>query len=87
MRTAIIIAGGIALLCLFVVAGWRLGSGPSAAAWAAKVFIAAWLAVAAINMWFGVTRAGYSVSEELPIFLIIFAIPALTAAFAWWRLS
>lgn len=87
MRTAIIIAGGIVLLCVFVAAGWRLGSGPSAAGSAAKVFIAVWLAIAAINMWFGVARAGYSVSEELPVFLVTFAIPALIAAFAAWRFS
>jgi hypothetical protein len=46
-----------------------------------------WLVVALINMWLGVSRAGYSVVEELPIFLVIFAIPAAAAAFIWWRFS
>jgi hypothetical protein len=54
---------------------------------AAKFFIPVWLAVALVNMWLGVSRAGYSVADELPIFLVIFAIPAAAAAFIWWRFS
>jgi hypothetical protein len=43
--------------------------------------------VAAVNMWIGVTRAGYSVTEELPIFLLIFAVPVAVAMFVWWKFS
>ncbi len=35
----------------------------------------------------GVAQAGYSVTEELPIFLVIFAIPAAIAAFVWWKFN
>ena len=87
MRTAIIIAAGIVLLGLFALAGWRLGGGPQSASTAATLFVPLWLIVAAINMWLGVSRAGYSVAEELPIFLLIFAVPAAAAAFVWWRFS
>jgi hypothetical protein len=87
MRTAIIIVGGIVLLGLFALVGWRLGGGPQSTMTAAKLFIPVWLAVALINMWLGVSRAGYSVAEELPIFLGIFAIPAIAAGFIWWRFS
>jgi len=52
-----------------------------------ETLLPVWLAVALINMWLGVSRAGYSVAEELPIFLVIFAIPAAAAAFIWWRFS
>lgn len=52
-----------------------------------KIFLAVWFAVAAINMWIGVTRAGYSVREELPIFLVIFLLPACAAAVLWWRFA
>ena len=38
-------------------------------------------------MWVGVSKAGYSVAEELPIFLLIFAIPAAIAIFLWWKYS
>ena len=87
MRTAIIIVGGVVLLGFFALVGWRLGGGPQSTMTAAKLFIPVWLAVALINMWLGVSRAGYSVAEELPIFLVIFAIPAAAAAFIWWRFS
>jgi hypothetical protein len=87
MRTAIIIIGGFASLGLFALVGWWLGGGPQSTTTAAKLFIPAWLAVALINMWLGVSRAGYSVAEELPIFLVIFAIPVAAAAFIWWRFS
>ncbi|KFD04731.1 hypothetical protein GRPL_04129 [Raoultella planticola ATCC 33531] len=41
-----------------------------------------WFGLAAANMILGVTRAGYSVLEELPIFLLIFFPPVLVAL---WR--
>jgi hypothetical protein len=36
-------------------------------------------------MWIGVSRAGYSVAEEFPIFLMIFIIPAGVALLIWWK--
>lgn len=87
MRTAIIIAGGLLLLGVLALVGWRLGGGPQSAVTAAKLFIPVWLAAALINLWVGVSRAGYSVAEELPIFLVIFGIPTAAAAFIWWRFS
>jgi hypothetical protein len=42
--------------------------------------------VAAFNMWIGVAKAGYSVAEELPIFLLIFGVPVVVAAIVKWRL-
>ena len=38
-------------------------------------------------MWYGVSRAGYSVAEETPVFLYVFAIPAAVALLALWRLT
>ena len=88
MRTAIIIAGGLVLLGLFiVVARVTGGSAPAGIGRAALWFLPVWLAVAAANMWMGVARAGYSVAEEAPIFAVIFAIPAAAALFVWWRSS
>jgi hypothetical protein len=54
---------------------------------AAKAFVPAWLLVAAVNMWVGVAHAGYSAREEFPILLLVFAVPAVVAGFAVWRLS
>ena len=85
MRTLIIIAGGLAILGLLMLIGSRFGGGTYSAATAAKLFIPVWLVVALVNMGVGVLRAGYSVTEELPIFLIIFLLPAAVAAFVWWK--
>jgi len=86
MRSAIILAIGFALLgvCLLVP---RLLGRPELSVTGAKIFIAIWLVATLANMWLGVSRAGYSVAEELPIFLLLFAVPAAAAGFAWWKLS
>ncbi len=86
MRTLIIIVGGFVLLGLAVLAARWIGTGTSSTVTAAKLFIPIWLVVALVNLWMG-TRAGYSVAEELPIFLLIFAAPAAVAALLWWKFS
>ena len=87
MRSTIIIVGGLVLLALFVLIAWRYFGGMSSAVTAAKIFIPTWLVLALINMWIGVARAGYSVADEFPIFLAIFAIPAGVAVLVWWKYS
>jgi len=87
MRTAVIILGGLVLLGLFALAGWRFGGGSRGLATASIGFVAIWLVIAVANMWVGVTRAGYSVAEELPIFALIFLVPAAAAAIVWWKTS
>ena len=87
-HTLRVIAGGLALLGLFLVAGRVFGGAapaPSIAA-AARWFIPFWLIAAGLNLWIGVTKAGYSVAEEAPIFLVVFALPGLIAALVAWRL-
>ena len=89
MRTALIILGGFVLLGIFVFVA-RVAGGDAAdkaMVIASQVFIPVWLALAGINMWVGVAKAGYSVGEELPIFLLISALPAAAAVFIWWKLS
>ena len=86
MRSAIIILGGLVTWGVALLVAWRLG-GSQLALTAAKWFIAAWLLVALANLWLGVSRAGYSFGEELPIFLAIFAVPAAAAALVWWKFS
>ena len=44
-----------------------------------------WFLVTAANMWVGVAKAGYSASEELPIFLLLFGIPAVAALVLKWK--
>ena len=85
MRTAVIIVVGFALLVAFLF-GPRLVGRTDLLVTGAKIFIVLWLAAALLNLVLGV-RAGYTVVEELPIFLLIFALPAAGAAYAWWSFS
>ena len=36
-------------------------------------------------MYLGVKRAGYSVADEAPIFLLVFAVPAAIALVTWFK--
>jgi hypothetical protein len=86
MRTAImIVCGLLAWGACLAAAKLLFGSGAATLSAASIVFILAWFAVAAINTWLGVSRAGYSFGEELPIFLLIFAMPALIAVVVGWK--
>jgi hypothetical protein len=80
MRTLIIIGAGLALLGLCLGAGWLAG-GAEKLKVAALAFIGLWFIAAAVNMYLGVARAGYSFMDELPVFLVIFAVPAAVAIF------
>lgn len=87
MHMLLVIAGGILLLGVFMLFGKLWGDDLSGIVAGAKLFIAVWLVVALINMWVGVTRAGYTVAQELPILLVVFAVPATVTAIAIWQLA
>ena len=86
MRTLIFIGIGFALLGLCLGAGWLAGGGAKLKL-AALAFVGLWFIAAAVNMYVGVARAGYTFMEELPIFLLIFAVPAIAALLARWKLG
>ena len=83
MHTIKVLALGFILLAAFLLLGRTMGS----AARAPLYFLPVWLFAAAINLWYGVAKAGYSVRDEAPIFLLIFAIPAVVALLAWRKLA
>jgi hypothetical protein len=85
-HTLKVIAGGLVLLGLFLLVGRMLGAAAGMSA-AARWFIPVWLIGAGINLWVGVTKAGYSVAEEAPIFVVVFAVPAAVALLVAWTLS
>jgi hypothetical protein len=88
MRTAIIILGGLILLAVCLGTARLIGgNGAETMGTAIKVFIAIWFVVAAANLGIGVSQAGYSFTEELPIFLAIFFLPATAAALIYWKFS
>jgi hypothetical protein len=86
MRTALIILGGFVLwgACLGI-AKVAAGASASSMSLATGIFAAVWFVVAGVNMWMGVTKAGYSFREELPIFLVIFFVPVLVALIVKWK--
>lgn len=86
MRTGLFLLAGFLLLGVCVIMA-RLFSAnyPGASTAATGVFLVLWLAIAAFNMWVGVAKAGYAASEELPIFLLIFAVPAVVAVVLKWK--
>lgn len=80
MHTLAISFCGMVMLGLFVAFGWlwHIGNFPSALA--VKLFIPAWLAISIVNMWIGISKAGYPIFEELAILPQVFLPPALAAA-------
>jgi hypothetical protein len=42
---------------------------------------------AGFNLWVGVARAGYPLADEIPFFLVVFAVPAGATALLWWEFS
>lgn len=79
-----VIGGGLVLLAIVALGARMFGV---EMATATKAFIGLWFIAAAVNMWIGVSRAGYPVSAEAPIFLIVFGMPAALALFVGWKLS
>jgi hypothetical protein len=82
MHTITVIGSGLLLLgFLLLTCAWA-GIG---VARGALVFIPIWLALSVLNLWLGVSRAGYSVMDELPIFLVVFGVPVILALAALWH--
>jgi hypothetical protein len=86
MRSALFLVAGFLLLAAALLVGRLFSTNYPGATFAATVaYVALWLIVAGANMWVGVARAGYSVAEELPIFLLIFGVPAAVAIVLKWK--
>jgi len=86
MRTALFIVSGLLLLGAALLLGKLFSTHYPGATFVATVaYVALWLIIVGINMWVGVAKAGYSVTEELPIFLLIFSVPAALAILLKWK--
>lgn len=85
MHTLIILTIGFVLLAVCLLVGKFTGGNPASLAKAALAFLPLWLIGSGINMWFGVAKAGYTIKEELPIFLVIFVIPTAAAIALYWK--
>ena len=86
MRTILFLVAGLFLMAsLLIVAKMFSEHFPSAPNWAVVLGLSLWLMITATNMWIGVSKAGYSVAEELPILLVLFAVPAAAVVLVRWR--
>ena len=86
MRTALFLVAGFLLLGAALLLGRLFSTNfPGATFVATVAYVALWLVVAGINMWIGVAKAGYSITEELPIFLLILGVPAAVAILLKWK--
>jgi hypothetical protein len=86
MHTLIVIGTGLGVLAVCALIG-RLAAGQTGMLRAFLAFIPIWFIGAAINMYIGVKQAGYSVSDEAPIFLVVFAAPVAISLALWWKLK
>lgn len=87
MRTLLFLVAGLLLLAALLLLGKLFSAhDPEASRIATICFVALWFIIAGANMWVGVSKAGYSVVDELPIFLFIFGVPAVAAVLLKWRL-
>ena len=86
MRTALFLTSGLLLMAsALIVAKLFSQHVPAAPNWALALALSVWLAVTGANLWIGVSKAGYSIAEELPILLLLFAVPAAAAVLVRWR--
>lgn len=83
MHTLYVLLGGFGLLALCVL----IGLGTSSRARGALLFVPIWFLIAAANMMIGVNAAGYTYTQEFPIFILVFGLPAIAALWLWrkWR--
>jgi len=87
MHMLMTIAGGIVLLGVFLLFGGLWGGSSPDLTLAAKAFIPLWFVVSITNLAIGVSLAGYSVREEVPILLGVFAVPVVIAVVIIWQIS
>ena len=76
MHTAFTVITGLLILALVFrirrIAGLDANRGM-------RCFIVGWLAVSLANAGYGVWRAGFSIADEVPFFVLGFGIPAVAA--------
>lgn len=85
MRRALVVIAGLVLLAIFMVTGRAL-IGVSGLSAAAHYFIPVWFGLAVANVVYGL-RDGGSARDEIRIFAVAFAVPAVVALLLAWKLS
>jgi hypothetical protein len=87
MRTLLFLLVGFLLLAASILLGKLFSSHyPDARYAATLIFVLSWLGLSGANLWVGIAKAGYTLNEEFPIFLLIFGAPTIVAVFLKWRI-
>jgi hypothetical protein len=80
MRTILFLVVGFLLLAACFLLGRLFSTNYLNALYTTTIaFISTWLVISVANLWVGVAKAGYAVSEEFPICLLIFGLFAIVA--------
>jgi len=88
MRTVFVLVSGLLMFSsLFFYSRLFVQHYPGAVTIVTYSFVVLWLAATVFNMWVGISHAGYSFREELPIMLLLFALPAVVALVVRWKFS
>jgi hypothetical protein len=75
MHTLKVIFGGFLLLGVCLLLGRWIGGAPTTVVTTTiKYFLVLWLVATLVNMWVGVSKAGYSIKDEAPVALLVFAV-------------
>jgi hypothetical protein len=86
MRTPLFLLVGFLLLAASALLGKLFSSNYPGATYAATlIFVMCWLGISGANLWVGIAKAGYTLNEEFPIFLLIFGVPTIVAVILKWR--
>jgi hypothetical protein len=84
MHTLVMTLAGLAVLAAFVLGAGAVNRRDAGRRFdGARVFLWFWAAVSLVNFCIGVFSAGYPVTTELAVHLVIFGVPAAAA----WYLS
>lgn len=76
MHTFLVILGGFLLLALVVFSARTLDRAFKPVL---PLYLLVWFGFSALNMGVGIYHAGYSFMAELPIFILVFGLPAIAA--------
>lgn len=82
MHTVMVVACGGAILALFVALSklWHLDI--TATPWGLVLFCVIWTVISLINMYMGISKAGYSLQEELYVLPQVLLPPIICSFFA-----
>lgn len=85
MHTVLVLGIGLGVLGMSLLIGRVIG-GAAGVVTATLAFLPLWFIGACVNLYLGVKRAGYSLADEAPIFVLVFTVPTAVALLIWWRL-